>query len=156
LNHDSVLLEAPTNEENDMAKTTKCGCCGAAKPTTHKSWGGEELAVCATCAKLGKTKALARRAKAQKVETAKDEAGARGDRAAVQAAEKPASKPAANAEKPARVTVASAVRALVAEGKTNEEIWQVIQPQFALGDDKRWYASWYRWDMARRAAKESA
>lgn len=44
----------------------------------------------------------------------------------------------------AKQSVASVVRGLVAAGKTNAEIWEVIKPQFNLGDDKRHYPGWYR------------
>lgn len=49
-----------------------------------------------------------------------------------------------------RVTVAGVVRGLVTAGKTNEEIWAIIQPQFRLRDDQRHYPGWYRNQQTRK------
>ena len=52
-----------------------------------------------------------------------------------------------------RITRLSVVRNLIAEGKTNAEIWAVIQPQFRLRDDQRHYPAWYRRHLKRRERK---
>jgi hypothetical protein len=51
----------------------------------------------------------------------------------------------------AKPTVASVCRALFST-KMNAEIWAIIQPQFNLSDDKKWYPGWYRAADIRRAA----
>lgn len=43
-----------------------------------------------------------------------------------------------------RVTVASTARDMVRAGKTNEEIWAVLQKDFGLDDSKKHYPAWYR------------
>ena len=51
-------------------------------------------------------------------------------------------------------TIAGRIRELVAKGKSNAEIWAVIQPEFDIADDKRWYPSWYRGKFARDAKRK--
>lgn len=51
-----------------------------------------------------------------------------------------------------RVSVASTARALIAAGKTNEEVFAVLQKDFALPESKKHYPSWYRSEMKRNAA----
>lgn len=41
-------------------------------------------------------------------------------------------------------TVSGVARRLIREGKTNAEVWAVIQTQFNLDDKKRGYPAWYR------------
>lgn len=77
-------------------------------------------------------------------------------KAAVEAALKtvgatPKKTPAAKAEK--KASCAGRVREMVADGRTNAEIWAVVQPEFGLSDDKKWYPGWYRADAIRRAGK---
>jgi hypothetical protein len=38
---------------------------------------------------------------------------------------------------------------LIKQGKTNQEVWEVIQPMFNLDDKKRHYPSWYRCHLRR-------
>ena len=44
-------------------------------------------------------------------------------------------------------TVSTVCRALIKAGKTNAEIWVVVQPQFSLDAKKRGYPAWYRSEM---------
>lgn len=46
-------------------------------------------------------------------------------------------------------TVAAVVRELVQQGKSNAEIWAIIQPKFQLNGGKRHYPAWYRAEMKR-------
>lgn len=39
---------------------------------------------------------------------------------------------------------------LIRQGKTNKEIWGIIQPMFNLSDKKRNYPGWYRCYLRRR------
>lgn len=48
------------------------------------------------------------------------------------------------------VTIADVVRGLVRAGRSNAEIWKVIQPKFHLDEDKRYYPAWYRGEMKRK------
>jgi hypothetical protein len=41
-------------------------------------------------------------------------------------------------------TITSVATKLLLAGKTNAEVWAVIQPQFQLDDGKKGYPSWYR------------
>lgn len=54
--------------------------------------------------------------------------------------------------KPRTPTVAGTIKRLIAEGKTNEEVWKIVQPKFNLSDEKRNYPAWYRADMKRKSA----
>lgn len=36
------------------------------------------------------------------------------------------------------------IKELILEGKSNEEIWAVIQPKFNMPDNLKYYPSWYR------------
>lgn len=50
-----------------------------------------------------------------------------------------------------RVSCASTARDLIRAGKTNAEVWEVIQKEFKLDDSKKHYPSWYRSAMKREA-----
>lgn len=70
-------------------------------------------------------------------------------------AEKPATKAAPKAEKqPAKReaarTVSTVARELIVAGKTNPEVWAVIQKEFDLDDSKKSYPAWYRSDCKRK------
>ena len=55
-------------------------------------------------------------------------------------------------ERPANTDTCSyVVRSMIAAGKTNAEIWAVIQPRFNLTDKQKNYPSWYRSAMKRGA-----
>ena len=41
-------------------------------------------------------------------------------------------------------TISSVARALIIEGKTNEEVWKLLVNEFNLSDNKRGYPAWYR------------
>ena len=56
-------------------------------------------------------------------------------------------------KKDGKPSVASVIRELVAEGKTNAEIWVIIKKQFKLDDGKKYYPAWYR-KQAERIAKK--
>lgn len=150
-----------------MPKTTKtCACCTNPKPNLKaKNWGGSTLLLCETCVKAGSKKVLERIAKrapvAEEPKTKVEEPAKAEEPKAVEPeakVEKPAKKAKAPKEpKAGRVTVASTIRALVDQGKTNVEIWAIIQSQFSLSDDKRWYPSWYRNQYAnKKKAAEAA
>lgn len=51
--------------------------------------------------------------------------------------------------KPAREGISATARALIADGKTNAEVWEVLQEQFNLDRSKRHYPTWYRCEMKR-------
>ena len=74
-----------------------------------------------------------------------------------QAAAKPAkAKSAPKAEKQpaakreAARTVSTVARELIVAGKTNLEVWAVIQKEFDLDDSKKSYPAWYRSDCKRK------
>ena len=46
-------------------------------------------------------------------------------------------------------TQLAVARDLILEGKSNQEIWDVIQPMFNLDEKKRHYPSWYRCHLRR-------
>lgn len=67
----------------------------------------------------------------------------------------PKSKPAAaksDAIKPAkkREGISQTARDLILAGKTNEEVWEVLQQTFNLDRSKRHYPTWYRCEMKRK------
>jgi len=53
------------------------------------------------------------------------------------------------AKEPKR-TVSSVCRTLIAEGKTNEEVWETVRLLFDLPDSKKSYPAWYRADMKKK------
>lgn len=123
-----------------------CDCCGKdnRKGLTSKVWGTDTIQVCGACQKAGWKKRMAGR-KADRV--APSEAPPAGEPS--RQAEAPA-KPAKKAKAERKETCASAIRALVRKGKTNPEIWAVVQGAFGLSDDKKWYPGWYRAQMVRK------
>ena len=69
---------------------------------------------------------------------------------AVRSLQKPVKKAkAAKVAKEPKITLASSIRHLVAQGKTNAEIFEELK----LPADKRWYPAWYRAAEVRKAAK---
>lgn len=46
-------------------------------------------------------------------------------------------------------TVSAVARQLILDGKTNKEVWAIIQPQFKLDDSKKHYPAWYRAELRR-------
>lgn len=48
-------------------------------------------------------------------------------------------------------TCSYVARAMITDGKTNAEVWAVIQPRFNLTDAQKHYPSWYRSAMKRGA-----
>ena len=65
------------------------------------------------------------------------------------AKKKAAAKKAADPKKD-RVSVSSTCREMILAGKTNEQIWKVIQKEFNLDDSKKYYPAWNRSDMKKR------
>ena len=54
-------------------------------------------------------------------------------------------------EKPERKTTVGAVcRELITKGKTNAEIWAVIEPRFSMPAKRKYFPAWYRFDMKRK------
>ena len=53
-------------------------------------------------------------------------------------------------QKPKRASVADEFRELIKAGKTNAEVWAIMQPRHNLPDSKKGYPAWYRADMARK------
>ena len=41
-------------------------------------------------------------------------------------------------------TIAGTIKALIADGKSNEDIWAIVQPQFNMPDNHKHYPQWYR------------
>lgn len=58
--------------------------------------------------------------------------------------------------KPQRGDLSKMARSLIAAGKSNEEVWSVIQPAFDLDDKKKYYPAWYRAEMNRNSKKAKA
>jgi len=53
---------------------------------------------------------------------------------------------------PVKVTregISATARALISDGKTNAEVWEVLQTRFNLDRSKRHYPTWYRCEMKR-------
>jgi hypothetical protein len=69
-------------------------------------------------------------------------------KAAPKAKAKAAKKPAA--PKATKETVSSVARELIRAGKTNAEVFAVLQSKFNLDDSKKGYPAWYRSDLARK------
>ena len=49
-----------------------------------------------------------------------------------------------------KASCSAVARELILAGKTNAEVWAVIQKQFELGDDKKHYPTWYRCQLKRQ------
>ena len=49
-----------------------------------------------------------------------------------------------------RATIGSFARALIKEGKTDEEVWAALKAQFPHLRRIKPYAVWYRWDAVRK------
>jgi hypothetical protein len=62
-----------------------------------------------------------------------------------------AAKPAKAVKQPKekKVNVSSRARELIHHGKTNEEVWAVLQAEFNLDGKKKHYPGWYRAAMTR-------
>jgi len=52
-------------------------------------------------------------------------------------------------EKSSRRTVSSVARELIRQGQTNAQIWKALDEEFAIGETKKHYPSWYRSKMVR-------
>lgn len=48
-----------------------------------------------------------------------------------------------------RESISATARALILDGKTNQEVWEVLSGRFRLDDSKRHYPTWYRCEMKR-------
>lgn len=117
--------------------------------------GAAALAVMKEIVKAEKVKA-AKKAAEHKPNVAPALAVVKENKKAEKAAkEKPAQ---AAKEKPAKEkaeTVASFMRRLIVEGKTNEEVFTEAVAKFGIGEEKKHYPSWYRCQL-KRTAKVSA
>jgi hypothetical protein len=51
--------------------------------------------------------------------------------------------------KAAGVGISATARALILDGKTNAEVWEILQAKFELDHSKRHYPTWYRCEMKR-------
>ena len=51
--------------------------------------------------------------------------------------------------KPKKMGISATARELILSGKTNQEVWEVLQQQFNLDDSKKHYPTWYRCEMKR-------
>lgn len=70
-----------------------------------------------------------------------------------QVAAKPAkakSAPKSEKQPTTKRTVSTAARELIVAGKTNLEVWAIIQKEFDLDDSKKSYPAWYRSDCKRK------
>lgn len=47
-------------------------------------------------------------------------------------------------------TVSAVARGLIADGKSNDEVWKLIKAEFKLDDAKKGYPAWYRAEMKRK------
>lgn len=61
-----------------------------------------------------------------------------------QASEKPV-----KAAAPKREGISATARAMILDGKTNQEVWEALQAKFDLDHSKRHYPTWYRCEMKR-------
>lgn len=50
-------------------------------------------------------------------------------------------------------TCSAVARTLIREGKTNEEVWNIIKVEFNLDDKKRGYPAWYRFQLRKAGEK---
>jgi hypothetical protein len=48
-----------------------------------------------------------------------------------------------------REGISATARTLILEGKTNQEVWEILKARFNLDDSKRHYPTWYRCEMKR-------
>lgn len=62
----------------------------------------------------------------------------------------PKSAPKAEKQPAAKRAVSTVARELIVAGKTNLEVWAVIQKEFDLNDSKKSYPAWYRSDCKRK------
>jgi hypothetical protein len=46
--------------------------------------------------------------------------------------------------------ITNTIKTLILDGKSNKEIWDIVQPQFDMDDTKRHYPAWYRSQMKRK------
>lgn len=53
-------------------------------------------------------------------------------------------------EKPVKVSISSVARQLILDGKSNKEIFGILQSQFKIDGTKKHYPSWYRSEMKRK------
>lgn len=59
--------------------------------------------------------------------------------------------PAVKESKPAKRTgISQTARDLILAGKTNVEVWALLQAQFGLDDSKKHYPTWYRSELKRK------
>lgn len=86
---------------------------------------------------------------AKLAKTSKEKVAELAAKAGVKAAKAPKAAPEPKAEKAAAVTVASRCRELALSGKTNQEIWAIVQPEFSLPAEKKSYPGWYRAQLKR-------
>lgn len=63
------------------------------------------------------------------------------------AAAKPAKKTAEPKVK--KTGISATARALILDGKSNQEVWEALKQQFNLDDSKKHYPTWYRCEMKR-------
>ena len=55
----------------------------------------------------------------------------------------------AEVKAPKRIGISQTARDLILEGKTNQEVWEVLKQTFSLDDSKRHYPTWYRCELKR-------
>lgn len=51
---------------------------------------------------------------------------------------------------PKRTGISQTARDLILAGKTNVEVWALLQAQFGLDDSKKHYPTWYRSELKRK------
>ncbi|CAB4142864.1 hypothetical protein UFOVP1414_20 [uncultured Caudovirales phage] len=84
--------------------------------------------------------------------------------AIVNAAKAAAAKNASKSAKPAKsaakaerkASVSGTIQQLIVAGKSNVEIWGIIQPQFGLDESKKYYPAWNRSMMVRKGLTPQA
>lgn len=52
-------------------------------------------------------------------------------------------------KKERKATISGTCRDLIRSGKTNEEVWAIVQPMFKMPDHHKHYPGWYRAQMVR-------
>jgi hypothetical protein len=50
---------------------------------------------------------------------------------------------------PKTESIAGTIKALIADGKSNDEIWSIVQPKFNMPDGHKHYPQWYRRQVAK-------
>lgn len=121
----------------------------AVKPAAPKAKAGkkESDAIARASVEAAEMEAERQHAAGKKNKKAVEKAAVVG--AEAKAEELGAKKKAAKPAKEKAETVASFMRRLITEGKTNEEVFTAAVAKFGIGEEKKHYPSWYRCQLRR-------